>query len=241
MARGRMLDKCISFSEIINDLTLKEAFIYTWIIPHLDDWGRITGSPRKLKAMIFSMKKEIKVKDIQNALQKFKDIELYLWEEINGELVLQMPLDQFNEHQTITDSKRSRSKYPEIPQNPPESPRIPFLIKDKLIKDKLIKYSESSNEFRLSKLLFNKIKERNPNHKKPDLQKWAYDIDLMIRVDKRNPEIIKKIIIWCQQNDFWQNNILSTAKLREQYDQLFMKMQKDDKEINWDEVNLKEE
>jgi hypothetical protein len=46
----------------------------------------------------------------------------------------------------------------------------------------------------------------------------------MIRVDKRDPKIIEKLIPWCQQDSFWQNNILSTAKLRAQYDQLLLKM-----------------
>ena len=46
----------------------------------------------------------------------------------------------------------------------------------------------------------------------------------MLRIDKRNPQIIEKLIIWCQQDNFWQNNILSTAKLRAQYDQLLLKM-----------------
>ena len=75
MARGRMIDNCISISEKINDLSLKEAFIYTWIIPHLDDWGRTTGSPRTLKALIFPMKKEISIGCIEKALIKFKELE----------------------------------------------------------------------------------------------------------------------------------------------------------------------
>ncbi|KXK29370.1 MAG: hypothetical protein UZ01_02264, partial [Candidatus Brocadia sinica] len=57
----------------------------------------------------------------------------------------------------------------------------------------------------------------------PDLQKWATHIDKMIRLDKRPPEEIEKVVAWCQQDSFWQNNILSTEKLRKQYDQLYLK------------------
>ena len=48
---------------------------------------------------------------------------------------------------------------------------------------------------------------------------------LMIQKDGRDPKEIEKVIIWCQQDLFWQNNILSTSKLREQYDQLALKKQ----------------
>lgn len=123
MARGRMIDNCISVSEKINDLSLREAFIYTWIIPHLDDWGRITGSSRKLKALVFPMKKEISISYIEKALIKFKEIGLFLWENIDGITVLQQPFEEFNEHQSISESKRAKSKYPEILDTSQETPR----------------------------------------------------------------------------------------------------------------------
>lgn len=78
----------------------------------------------------------------------------------------------------------------------------------------------------LSQLLFDLILKRRPNFKKPNLTTWAKSIDLMIRVDKRNPDEIEKVIKWCQADEFWQNNILSTAKLRKQFDQLALKANK---------------
>jgi len=85
-------------------------------------------------------------------------------------------------------------------------------------------FLSDSIEFRLAELLLEKIMIRNPNHKKPNLQTWAKDIDLMIRLDKRTPEDIRRIIEWCQADTFWQKNILSTGKLREKFDQLWLKM-----------------
>jgi len=81
----------------------------------------------------------------------------------------------------------------------------------------------------VSELLLNEILKRKPDFKQPDLEKWSTHIDLMIRVDKRSSEEIKKVIIWCQQDQFWQNNILSTEKLRKQFDQLSLKMTGDKK------------
>ena len=45
----------------------------------------------------------------------------------------------------------------------------------------------------------------------------------MIRLDNRDPVEIEKVILWCQEDTFWQNNILSTKKLRFQFDQLVFK------------------
>ena len=86
--------------------------------------------------------------------------------------------------------------------------------------------SSDSIELRLSKKLYSHISKRNPEHKKPNLDEWAKHINRMIRHDKRNPEKIETVIDWCQADDFWQNNILSTQKLRKQYDQLVLKMGK---------------
>ncbi len=82
-------------------------------------------------------------------------------------------------------------------------------------------YAENSTEYELAMYLFDKIKQNNPDHK--DLtpsqkQKWADHIRLMIERDKRTPQQIHNMIDWCQSNDFWKQNILSTAKLRKQYD-----------------------
>lgn len=87
-------------------------------------------------------------------------------------------------------------------------------------------YSRHSDEYRLAELLLNLIRERKPDYKQPDLNHWARHIDLMVRRDGRNPARIERVIRWCQSDEFWQNNILSTQKLRKQFDQLEMKMPK---------------
>ena len=92
-------------------------------------------------------------------------------------------------------------------------------------------FVETQKEFQLSKLLLSLIRERKPDFKEPNLQRWAREIDLMIRIDKRDPEKIRQVIEWCQTNDFWQNNILSTQKLRKHYDQLTLKMVSEGKSL----------
>ncbi len=83
------------------------------------------------------------------------------------------------------------------------------------------KFAEDSTEMKLALYLFAKIKKNNPEHKSltdSQKQKWADSIRLMIERDKRTPQQIHNMIDWCQADDFWKQNILSTAKLRKQYD-----------------------
>jgi hypothetical protein len=53
------------------------------------------------------------------------------------------------------------------------------------------------------------------------------DMDKILRLDKRTPEQLEDVIDWCQQDEFWQDNILSPAKLRKQLDKLELRMAKD--------------
>lgn len=91
-------------------------------------------------------------------------------------------------------------------------------------KEEREKYSPNSDEFVLSDFLLKQILSRKPDFKKPNLQKWSEEVDKMIRLDKRNIDRIREVIAWCQQDDFWMNNILSTAKLRKQFDKLELRM-----------------
>jgi hypothetical protein len=84
------------------------------------------------------------------------------------------------------------------------------------------KFSQDSIEFILSMELFSLIKNNNPGAKEPNLQTWAKNIDLMLKLDNRTTEGIRQMIIFSQNNDFWKGNILSTGKLREKYDQLYI-------------------
>jgi hypothetical protein len=78
---------------------------------------------------------------------------------------------------------------------------------------------------RLAEQLRDWLIRNNPGAKLPkDLSSWALEADRMIRIDQRKVEDIKKIMDWCQTDTFWKVNILSIPKLREKYDQLWLKM-----------------
>lgn len=90
-------------------------------------------------------------------------------------------------------------------------------------------YEPDDLNLKLANYLLTKIRERNssiyPTDSKnpPDTQKWANDIRLMHERDARSYDDIKRIIEWCQQDSFWQNNILSASKLRKQFGKLIDK------------------
>lgn len=73
MAQKRMIDKKISLSEQVADLSLKGQLLFTWMIPHADDVGLLPASPRRLKAMIVPMINEITADDIQMAVNGMSD------------------------------------------------------------------------------------------------------------------------------------------------------------------------
>jgi biotin operon repressor len=95
-------------------------------------------------------------------------------------------------------------------------------------------YSPNDDSFKLSELLFSEIRKRKPDFKKPNLQRWSAYVNRMIRFDKRKADRIAEVIRWCQNDSGngkwggWQNNILSTAKLREKFDKLELEMEKKD-------------
>lgn len=54
-------------------------------------------------------------------------------------------------------------------------------------------------------------------------QEWRRQARLMIDNDKRDLSKALNLIEWCQKDSFWQGNVLSMPKFRQQYDQLALK------------------
>ena len=80
------------------------------------------------------------------------------------------------------------------------------------------KYSD--DDFSLAEWMFGKIKELYPNHKKPNLEKWANEIRLICEIDKQPHNEIRTLFTFANKHDFWRKNILSPASLRKQWDRL---------------------
>ncbi|WP_027633079.1 hypothetical protein [Clostridium hydrogeniformans] len=83
-------------------------------------------------------------------------------------------------------------------------------------------YTSDSNECRLAEYLFNHIKSNNPKTRKPNFQTWSKEFDKILRIDNRDLEEVKELIVFSQKHEFWHRNILSPSSLRKQYDRLLL-------------------
>ncbi len=52
MAKARMLHKAISISVQVSNLSLEAQLLFTWLIAHADDEGRLKGEPKYIKATV---------------------------------------------------------------------------------------------------------------------------------------------------------------------------------------------
>ena len=96
--------------------------------------------------------------------------------------------------------------------------------KERKGKKRIKTFLSDSVEYRLSELLYSLILKNNPNAKKPNINNWSDHIRLAMECDKRTSLELEAVIRWCQSDPFWLVNILSTKKLREKFDQLWLKM-----------------
>jgi hypothetical protein len=54
------------------------------------------------------------------------------------------------------------------------------------------------------------------------IPRWAADIEKLIRIDKKAPETIRRVILWVKTpGNFWFHNIESGATLRRQFERLY--------------------
>lgn len=132
MAQKRMLNKSISLSLQVNQLSEKGMLIFTWCIPHLDDFGLLEVSAEVIKAMVFPLAKKITVKDIEEFKIRAKELNLI---KIFQDCI---EFTGFQNHQTISREKMAKSKFSKIPQENIGENNISqeFPVQDKLSKDK---------------------------------------------------------------------------------------------------------
>ncbi len=57
-----------------------------------------------------------------------------------------------------------------------------------------------------------------------DREAWAWHVHKLRTADGWTTEQVRYVIDWCQQDSFWQGNILSAKKLREKFPQLVLRV-----------------
>lgn len=98
---------------------------------------------------------------------------------------------------------------------------------DKSEKEKTTIVKFTPEDLKMADLLVALIQQNNPAwemHGNRDT--WAEHIEKLHRIDKRTYEQIEAMIRWTQQDSFWSQNILSTSKLRDKFNDLIPKLKK---------------
>ncbi|MGI8419691.1 MAG: hypothetical protein ACR2LN_03530 [Candidatus Levyibacteriota bacterium] len=115
MANRRMLHKNISYSEQVEELSSDFVkLLFTWMIPHLDDFGRINGKASTIRAMVIPMQTDKTVSDVESALQEMDEKGLLDRYEVEDELIIELPT--FDKYQSGL-TKRTKSAFPDNPEN----------------------------------------------------------------------------------------------------------------------------
>jgi|GEM_PF-4168522 hypothetical protein len=91
----------------------------------------------------------------------------------------------------------------------------------------------------LAEILLREIKKQNQQFKcnKGTLFEWAYEIDRMIKEDKRDQNEIQRIILYAHNIDiFWKNVVINAKALSRNFDQLYVKWKNDENKSDIDEL-----
>lgn len=157
----------------------------------------------------------------QTTLITICNYELYQGEYKNGDKANRKansnPNDQANGAQTVrqTESKQVTNNNEKKKKNEKNEKKKTYL--------------ENSDEFRVASFFYNNILKHKPDYKKPNLQTWAKEADFILRIDKRNIETLKKIIVWSQADERERIYTMSMKSVRRNFDMLEIKMNQEGK------------
>lgn len=101
-----MIDKKISVSEQVANMPLEAQLIFTWMIPHADDFGLLPYSPRTIKALVIPMH-DISAEDVGIHLETMRENNLIRIFEHNGKKYYK--INTFSQHQTLKKDRQPQT------------------------------------------------------------------------------------------------------------------------------------
>ncbi len=125
MAQRRMLAKSISTSKKINRVSDQAALLFSWTLPHCDDYGNMDGSVDQLKAIVVPSRKWSS-KKIEGARNELCQVEAWKLYEAEGEQYIHV--EKFDDFQTFKGDRDKVSLYPKYKEElrkPVDSTRKP--------------------------------------------------------------------------------------------------------------------
>jgi hypothetical protein len=132
--------------------------------------------------------------------------------------------------ENISTSEHSPDTMPDQPDKKMKEPEKPKKTRQIPLFDK------NTEQYKIAMFIRDCVLANLPKAKVPDptpegLRRWAYDIDLMMRIDCRSPDEIRQLMDWAHRDSFWKANILSPGKLREKWDTLVAHRQRGEERI----------
>ena len=93
-------------------------------------------------------------------------------------------------------------------------------------REKFKEISQKAAEYMAKKILAHTptYLHLKPEKRKATIDRWAEDIEKLLRIDGVDVDEFRQVLQFCMNDSFWQSNVLSGQKLREQYPQLLVKM-----------------
>lgn len=128
MANRRMISKSISISRKANAISDFAALLFTWMVPHADDYGVLDGDEGTIKALVVPRRKQTE-KQVGQALSEMQEIGL-IWRYFYKDKPY-IQFTNFEEHQEglhkrttpklplYMDCRQDSGNFREIPGNSP--------------------------------------------------------------------------------------------------------------------------
>lgn len=195
MASGRILKHQISVSEQVNDLSIHSALLFTWMITHADDFGRMYGSARKIKALVVPMRDDLTIKKVEECLNEIVKANLIQRYEIEGNFYIQFP--SWEEHQSGL-HKRTKSRFPELNEEYfQEIPGNSGLTEQNRTEQEENICSEKNNSEQVKIFIELPVNEKNRTHQVTELDLSRYQ-ELYPAVDI--PQELRNVLGWLNGN-----------------------------------------
>lgn len=118
-----MIAKNISTSRKVNRLPDRAALLYTWMIPHTDDYGHLEGDPLSIRAKVAPMR-TLNEQEVQQDLELMVQNDLIRLYEVDGEKYIEVL--NFETFQTFKSDRPRSQEYPQpLDWKPNNSARKP--------------------------------------------------------------------------------------------------------------------
>lgn len=142
----RMISRTISTSEKVHKVSVGARLLFTWLILHCDDEGRMQGSPATVKAMVFPMA-DFTIEKVSEMLKELHKEKLIICYKVRKKEYLQIV--KWEDFQTFHGIHQTPSKIPPPPRlvasNTNVSAKVKLSKVNKDNKDKEEKKGDFSN------------------------------------------------------------------------------------------------